>query len=337
MRQSQPATVIAPQAVVWRDETPIVAFAEFDLDQLLTSPFWPPASRTPRRRIRRLLGLDELAPSPSSVRVAGFIYHMTRCGSTLVTRMLSTLPRVVAISEPFAFQQLLAHPDPDPARRARRLTGLLNAHRAALEPIADAIVIKWSAMMGLYATEIEAALTETPSVFLYRNPADVLASIEAKPLGGRESLGPEHFGAHAPASLDRCIEVEFWARALAAVCDRVAQARTPRTLSYDQLPAAAWTLVASYFGLRIDEQCVGAMRRVAGIDAKDPAGQARFDLAVWSLAHPVSSDAARLSRAHVAPALERCLAALRPLDGAPPGPSRDAPIGGAAAVAGGST
>ncbi|MEP7031353.1 MAG: hypothetical protein ABI830_10510 [Pseudolabrys sp.] len=58
-------------------------------------------------------GLDvlrELDSSPS-LDPAGFVFHMSRCGSTLVTGLLKEVPGTVVVSEPEVVNQLLlAHP-----------------------------------------------------------------------------------------------------------------------------------------------------------------------------------------------------------------------------------
>jgi hypothetical protein len=38
---------------------------------------------------------------------AGMIFHLSRCGSTLVSRLLGTLPGVVVVSEPAQLKALL--------------------------------------------------------------------------------------------------------------------------------------------------------------------------------------------------------------------------------------
>src|ERR1041384_7884431 len=48
--------------------------------------------------------MPELEPS-------GFIFHMSRCGSTVVSQMLAALPRNVVLSEPAPIDQILRLPD----------------------------------------------------------------------------------------------------------------------------------------------------------------------------------------------------------------------------------
>src|SRR5271156_3977676 len=64
-------------------------------------------------------GLDALAAldGEPSLDPAGMIFHLSRCGSTLVSRLLGTLPGVVVVAEPSPLNALLGL-DPDRVDRA---------------------------------------------------------------------------------------------------------------------------------------------------------------------------------------------------------------------------
>lgn len=302
--------LVVPTALVWRGEQPIVAFGELNGGDL-SLPFW--SQIVERARNIAIAPLDSLAPQGDGVRIAGCIFHMTRCGSTLAARQFSALPHTFAISEPFAFQHLLERPDPDLDRRARRLRTLLAAHAAALSPIADTLVIKWSSLMGLYAAEIERALPAVPSAFLHRPATEVLASIAAAPLGGRRHVRLEHLGRHAPPDLTACPSLEVSARAIAYICDQVALAESVRSLSYSELPQASWLRLAPHFGIAVGEQERAAMARAAKPHAKDPSRTATFAGDAWRGAELQASDVRRLAETLVDPSLRVCLQRLRPL------------------------
>src|SRR5262249_22714547 len=89
-----------PAAVHLRDSKPIVEWTYFGSRQP-TEPFFSDSlgicRRTPFARLFEHhtpleLSSDGAAPS-------GFIFHMSRCGSTLIAQMLAALPRAVVISE----------------------------------------------------------------------------------------------------------------------------------------------------------------------------------------------------------------------------------------------
>ena len=303
--------LVVPTSLTWRGDDPIVTFGEAPREALAL-PFW--AQTVAAARPVGIASLDSLAPKADQARIAGFIFHMTRCGSTLAARQFSALPRTYAVSEPFAFQHLLERPDTDADRRARRLRTLLGAHAEALSPAADVLVIKWSSLMGLYAAEIERALPATPGVFLHRAPAEVLASIAAAPLGGRRHLRPEHLGRHRPADLAACPPLELSARAIANICDQVALAASIRSVSYVDLPQASWQALAPAFGICVGDAERAAMARAAEPHAKDPTRTGRFAGDAWRDVELHDPEVRRLAETLVGPSLAACLRRLRPFE-----------------------
>src|SRR5262249_27690739 len=59
------------------------------------------------RRSTPLAALEEIS---GELRPAGLIFHMSRCGSTLLTQMLAALPQNVVLSEPGPLDQVLRLP-----------------------------------------------------------------------------------------------------------------------------------------------------------------------------------------------------------------------------------
>src|SRR5258708_16326749 len=54
----------------------------------------------PNYRRTSLGALSELAMTRPGIKPSGFIFHTSRCGSTLVAQMLSSLPQCIVISAP---------------------------------------------------------------------------------------------------------------------------------------------------------------------------------------------------------------------------------------------
>src|ERR1044072_5687522 len=51
--------------------------------------------------------VDLMKEAKPDLRLAGLIFHMSRCGSTVVTQMLAALTRNVVLSEPAPIDQIL--------------------------------------------------------------------------------------------------------------------------------------------------------------------------------------------------------------------------------------
>ena len=291
-----------PAEIVWHGDTPLVTFstiAAADLDL----PFLSDALA--RGRVSHFTPLDRLDRDDGELQLAGGIHHLTRCGSTLVRRQFDALPRVIALSEPFVFQHLLEGPMAPPETTHRRLRQLLAAWRDALAPIADRLVVKWPSLVAQHAATLAAALPDVPMIFLHRNATEILASIAADPLGGLQNLREHHLGQPLPAD-----EIEAWATMLARTCRIAAGTPNMRTLDYAALPAASWTHVAPYFGLRADET---AMASVATTHSKH-----RRPFAPDGPARRATTDA-RVRRAAtiLAPAIAELLARTPPLSSTP--------------------
>ena len=108
-------------AVYWADLS-AERFAEPFFDQTVNR--WV-AGLDARPLVRT--GLEALAAldGEPSLEPAGMIFHLSRCGSTLVSRLLGTLPGVVVLAEPAPLNTLLGldRVERDDAGRVRAAAG----------------------------------------------------------------------------------------------------------------------------------------------------------------------------------------------------------------------
>jgi len=130
----------------------------------------------------------------------GFIFHMSRCGSTLASQMLAALPRNVVISEAGSIHSVLrakfrepSLTDEERADWLRWIVSALGQRRAGDE---KHLFIKFDSWSVMDFPLIRRAYPAVPWIFLYRNPAEVLVS----QLGRRGAhmvpgaIDPELFG-----------------------------------------------------------------------------------------------------------------------------------------------
>jgi hypothetical protein len=110
---------------------------------------------------------------------AAFVYHVGRCGSTLLARMLAVDPKLCVFSEPAAWAQLqqrgTSHAADNPADTSAaegcvRLFGRFAADRD------QRLVVKPSSWQVLHARALRAACATCREVFVFRSPAAVVAS-----------------------------------------------------------------------------------------------------------------------------------------------------------------
>lgn len=305
-------TLTLPIDIVWQDQHPLVLFGKIDADAIGSSPFWDVAIARNMRRTA-LVPLDSLPLDEGALGLAGGIHHMTRCGSTALLRQFHSLAGIVGLSEPFIFYKLLSKASADTSLAHMRLRRLVGAFRDGLAPIADRLVIKWPTLLCRSAVLLAEALPEVPMVFIYRNPEEVLASIEANPLGkvrsGADSLlqGP----GENPTPNGACEGIELVAHILAANCRWIARAESVQRLDFDELPAAGWRDVAPYFGFDLTQAQVAAMQAEAARDAKAPDNA--FIPDSLRKRRTASTEAAQLAMEVLQPALAEVTARLLPV------------------------
>jgi hypothetical protein len=118
---------------------------------------------------------------------------------------------------------------------------------------------------------IRETFPETPWMFLFRNPVEVLVSLMRSP--GRHALpGALDPGMLGMARQDITLRRGEWAaRVLAAICRSALRDRGGLFVDYCQLPEAVWDSVAPNFGLHLTEDQIARMQDAARFDAKHPA------------------------------------------------------------------
>ena len=210
------------------------------------------------------------------------IFHSSRCGSTLVARMLGCVPRVQILSEPGPVNDLLIDGPAqlDEANCVRALGGLVRAiGRGAGR---GGFVLKTSSWNVRYHALFRAAFPGVPMVWVHRDPAEVLASVLRRPAGwSRVQHDPVLTQRLFGIAYEQAVEmtgVEYCARVLASVWDAAAEAvrgGRMQVVHYRELPDAVWTGLAPSFGLKLSPRVVEGMRAVAGLDAK-AVGRAPF-------------------------------------------------------------
>ena len=228
-----------------------------------------------RTTLQELLALD----GEPSLDPAGFIFHMSRCGSTLVSRLLSTLPGMIVVSEPGPINSLL-EADPERVHEEARIAVLRLLIRA-LGRIRNGdetgYVVKLSSWNVRLLPLFRRAFPNTPRIWVQRRPAEVMASILAGPPGWmrlrNDPRRAEYLFGLDPVAVAGMTAEEFCARALAAMLaacrDEADEGHL--VLDYRDLPGAVWDRVAPFLGLAPSEGDFARMADEARFYAKDPA------------------------------------------------------------------
>lgn len=121
-----------------------------------------------------------------SVLPAGFIFHLSRCGSTLVSTCLGQLDAVCVLSESPLLTDLLLDASLTVAEKKQSLRLFVDLQAAAF-PQRQKIIIKWNAWDIFNWALINDVFRDVPAIFLLRNPVEILASHQQ--LVGRHMAG----------------------------------------------------------------------------------------------------------------------------------------------------
>ena len=130
--------------------------------------------------------LDIQARLVPSIMPAGFIFHLSRCGSTLISGCLSELDTTSVFSESPVLTELLLDQVLGEATQQKHLQQLIDL-QASVFPTRPHVVIKWNAWDIFRWKLIRAIYPHVPSIFLVRNPVEILASHHR--LAGRHMSG----------------------------------------------------------------------------------------------------------------------------------------------------
>jgi hypothetical protein len=262
----------------------------------------PFLQETVERRLRE-------GPAPPSVKVDfesflaaarrypaapdGFIFHVGRCGSTLLANMLTCSGEHLVIKEPGLVSDLIAgwlhagdRSEQQPLEAmidaaVRHLLGAAGDHRYKVLKFAAWNIRMAGALLRLFA--------DTPSVFVYRPPAETVASLlfqrpawfdliycprsiqtrffpTLSEIPGDTTLSPALLFAHAWRSAAEAALAQPPVRML--------------LLPYSELitaPADAIQQVLAHFRQVVDMGRTQAMADARSVYSKDPQGRAAFD------------------------------------------------------------
>jgi hypothetical protein len=215
--------------------------------------------------------LDELAELEPGLAPDGFILHLSRCGSTLLTQMLAAVPEFLVLSEPQLVNDVLRPPgtDDERIRRLRLAISALGRPRTGGE---RAYVLKLDPWATHDLPLLRRAFPETPWLFLSRDPLEVLVSHRRQ--AGMQMLPtvvpPELFGVDFAGAAAMAFE-QYGALVLGAICRQALEHRDERALfvDYRELPGA-FERVLDWFGIDVDDAERDPIRAAALRDAKHP-------------------------------------------------------------------
>jgi hypothetical protein len=249
------------------------SFHDATIDLLLREPF-----NALFRQQTPIEFLGELAERRPGLAPRGFIFHVSRCGSTLVSQMLAALEKNIVVSEPAAPDKILrpdrSFPFLADEQKIIWLRWMLSALARRRFPAEENFFVKFDCWSAFDLALIERAFPGVPWVFIYRRPVEVIVSHLRQPgaqmiPGAIESIFP---GLGLEEIL-RFSHEERFARTVAAFFRAgLAHAASPRGrfIDYDRLPAAVTGEIVDHFGLSFSAEELEKMEAATKFHAKNP-------------------------------------------------------------------
>lgn len=134
---------------------------------------------------RRSTPVDALCAVAAGLPVAGLIFHVSRCGSTLLAQMLAALPRHVVVAEAPVIDDILRgtrrDPDIGDEERIAWLRGAVAALGRRKTPAEERVFMKLDSWSIFDLPLVRRAFPGVPLLFLHRDPLEVLVSLMRKP------------------------------------------------------------------------------------------------------------------------------------------------------------
>jgi hypothetical protein len=235
-----------------------------------------------------LLARDEVLAD--ALMPAGFVFHMSKCGSTLMAKALAQAPSHIVVSEGTPLHENLWRHLTDGWRRPvessetnlRLLRNLILALGRRRRPEQEHYFVKFRSWTVTFAETIQRAFPHTPCLFMYRDPAEVLVSSLNKPTTGqtrlKESGAASYITGASQETLQGMGDLEYFA----SLCERHLRAGYEAGdrmayLNYAQMnPENLPAILQAAFGFAPKAEDLPAMQAQFGRYAKDDTDAAVF-------------------------------------------------------------
>ena len=248
----------------------------------------PQPAREIETDIETMLRISARLPA---VRPAGFIFHVSHCGSTVLSNALKLAPHAVVASEPTALARLARrYADPPSAYLKARWN---DTRRTLLDSVCrllahyrtgetQPLVIKFASLNLMGMKTVRSCWPDTPCVVLVRNPAEVMVTALREQgwmaWKADANLASEIFGwTDLPRPLTEMSGEEYCARALGRLLGSALDTvdENCKVIDYEDLNRKRIGDIASFFGLELPGENE-SLDRVLAYYAKDPESRRPF-------------------------------------------------------------
>lgn len=214
-----------------------------------------------RERFTEFDTLVQLDKTLDSIVPAGFIFHSSRCGSTLLANACRVIPGTVVLSEPYAVDKLVARLITDVDQHGTKeliysvfLRGVVKALGQRRSGNEHRLFVKFACCSVSQVERIRRIWPDVPWVFLYRDPVETIVSnVRNRPawLEDTDHRVLASITGTSPAAVSEMTPEELCARSIGSfylTAHRVANDQS-MLLNYNQLSKAVTGDVLKFFGV----------------------------------------------------------------------------------------
>ena len=132
-------------------------------------------ARLPARESVVQVAREDVGKGTAGTGPAGLVFHVARCGSTLVSQLLKQHVGVVVYAEPLPVNEILLPPHKWP--RAEMVAALRSLGAAFSRHARKPYVLKLTSWNTLFCDVVAEAFPATPWILCLRDPAEVAVSL----------------------------------------------------------------------------------------------------------------------------------------------------------------
>lgn len=253
----------------------------------LTEPFFQQTVERARKenRAERFTEFDvllQLEKQLESVEPTGFIFHSSRCGSTLVANACRAVSNSIVLSEANAIDKLIARfiTDADnPIKESLYSVFLRGVVHALAQRRHDEqnLFIKFACCSFAQLERIKRIWPNVPWLFLYRDPVETIVSnmrdVPPWLIDNDRRVLSSIIGADSAMSLE-----ELCARTIGSLYSTAYKLANENSmlLNYKQLSVPVIASVLNFFNVSLSSEELETIARTSGVYSKEVAGTRAF-------------------------------------------------------------
>jgi len=313
-----------PNRIVRKDEThflelsrlrypsPRETFIAFDLEKSGQKVYMPPYELLKQNKYTH------------NNKPAAFIFHLSRCGSTVLSEMFRPLHKYQIVAESEAIGNMFQTFNCSHEKQVIALQNMIGLFQRSLRPNDEELIFKLSSWNAVTIRIFQVAFPDTPCFFLYRDPAEVMVSMLRKPPAwlNRKKIAVKleenkrtgngnlqrDFYTEMLARVhyeDTLSDTELYARLLGDICQCIVDAPQPvLSMDYTSLPESMPNIIAPYFGLEIENTDLNRIMAASQLDTKEIGSRKSFVPDSEKKQKAVTAEIKQAVECHILPKLE---------------------------------